>query len=56
MDTLVADVARHLDHMVPDGTPAVVVGESFGGALAMSFALAHPERIARLVILNSYDA
>lgn len=55
MDTLVADVARHLDHMVPDGTPAVVVGESFGGALAMSFALAHPERIARLVILNSFS-
>jgi pimeloyl-ACP methyl ester carboxylesterase len=41
--------------MVPDGTPAVVVGESFGGALAMSFALAHPHRVARLVILNSFS-
>lgn len=33
----------------------MVVGESFGGALAMSFALAHPHRVARLVILNSFS-
>jgi len=55
MDTLVAEIARHLDDAVPDGTPAIVVGESFGGALAMSFALAHPERIRALVILNSFS-
>lgn len=55
MDTLVADIARHLDRVVPDGTPAVIVGESFGGALAMSFALAHPERVRQLVILNSFS-
>ncbi len=55
MDTLVEDIVRHLDHAVPDGTPAIVVGESFGGALAMSFALAHPERIRALVILNSFS-
>ena len=54
MDELVADIARHLDHTVPDGTPAVVVGESFGGALAMRFALAHPARVKQLVILNSF--
>ncbi len=54
MDTLVADIARHLDRAVPDGTPAVVVGESFGGALAMRFALAHPQRVRNLVILNSF--
>lgn len=54
METLVADVAAHLVRAVPDGTPAIVVGESFGGALAMRFALAHPERVRRLVILNSF--
>jgi len=34
--------------------PATVVGESFGGAVALSFALAHPELTAELVILNSF--
>ncbi len=54
MATLVADLVRHLDRAVPDGTPVVMVGESFGGALAMSFAAAHPERVGELVILNSF--
>lgn len=54
MDTLVAEIARHLDVAVPDGTPAIVVGESFGGALAMHFALSHPERVRALVVLNSF--
>jgi 3-oxoadipate enol-lactonase len=31
-----------------------VVGESFGGTLAMSFALRHPERVRELVVLNSF--
>ena len=55
MDTLVAEIARHLDDAVPDGTPAIVVGESFGGALAMRFVLAHSERVRALVILNSFS-
>lgn len=54
MATLVADLVRHLDRVVPDGAPVVMVGESFGGALAMSFAAAHPERVRELVILNSF--
>lgn len=54
MDALVADLLGHLDRAVPDHTPVVMVGESFGGALAMSFALAHPDRVAQLVILNSF--
>ncbi len=55
MDALVADIAQHLERAVPDGDRAVVVGESFGGALAMRFALAHPHRVRRLVILNSFS-
>lgn len=55
MDALVADIVQLLDRAVPDGSPVVVVGESFGGALAMSFALAHPSRVRQLVILNSFS-
>ena len=55
MEALVVDIAQLLDRAVPDGEPAVVVGESFGGALAMSFALTHPSRVRRLVILNSFS-
>lgn len=53
MATLVADLAHHLD-TVADSEAAVLVGESFGGALAMSFALAHPARVRALVVLNSF--
>jgi pimeloyl-ACP methyl ester carboxylesterase len=54
MDTLVADLTRVLDAVAPAGEPVVLVGESFGGALAMSFALAHPHRVRALVVLNSF--
>lgn len=54
MATLVNDLAGHLDEAVPDREPVTVVGESFGGALSMHFALAHPERIRAMVILNSF--
>lgn len=54
MDTLVADLASVVRKVSPNGGGAVVVGESFGGTLAMSFALAHPELVTRLVVLNSF--
>ena len=53
MATLVDDLARVVG-LVGDGEPAVFVGESFGGALTMSFALAHPERARALVLLNTF--
>lgn len=52
MDDLVADLHRTVS-AASDG-PVTLLGESFGGAVALSYALAHPERIGRLVILNSF--
>lgn len=54
METLVEDLDRVIRALAPDGEPAVVVGESFGGALALSFALTHPKRIRTLVVINSF--
>lgn len=54
MDVLVEDLARIVEALSPSGSPAVIVGESFGGAVALSFALAQPERVAALVVLNSF--
>lgn len=54
MDTLVEDLAALIRRLSPDGEPAVVVGESFGGTLAMSLALAYPECVRALVVVNSF--
>lgn len=54
MATLVADLLSVTRAVAADDAPAVLVAESFGGGLAMSFALAHPERVRALVVLNSF--
>ena len=54
MDVLIEDLGRVIDAVAPENRRAVVVGESFGGALAMSFALARPEQVRALVVLNSF--
>lgn len=54
MELLVDDLACIHERASPRGEPAIVVGESFGGLVALSFALAHPERVAELVIINSF--
>ena len=54
MDVLVSDLARIIDTVAPTERRAIIVGESFGGAIALSFALARPEQVSRLVILNSF--
>lgn len=54
METLVTDLERVIAAVAPDTRRAIVVGESFGGALAMSFSLARPEQVDRLVVLNSF--
>lgn len=53
MDDLIADLAGIIASASP-GAGATVVGESFGGAVALSFAVAHPEMLDRLVVLNSF--
>ena len=54
MSTLIEDLARVVRRASPDGEPAVVLGESFGGALSLSFALDRPELVSRLVVLNTF--
>lgn len=52
MASLVADLAGVIEGVAPRG--AIVVGESFGGALSMSLAINQPGLVAGLVIVNSF--
>lgn len=54
LDVLAADLASVVDAVAPLERQAIVVGESFGGAVALTTALRHPDRIAALIILNSF--
>lgn len=51
MPLLVADLRAVVDHFSPD-KKAIVVGHDWGGVVAWSFAMQHPDRIDRLIILN----
>lgn len=53
-DVLADDLAGIIETLVPQERRALVVGESFGGTIALATALKHPERVAGLVILNSF--
>ena len=50
---LVGDLAGLLDAL--DVPRAVLVGNSFGGLLALAFASAHPARVARLALIDAHD-
>src|SRR5215510_12609926 len=54
LEVLAEDLRAVVDAVAPDGLPATVMAESFGGAVALTFALAHPDRVAALIILNSF--
>ena len=54
LDTLADDLALVVDLVAPVERGAIIVGESFGGAVALTFALRYPERVVALVILNSF--
>ena len=53
MDDLVAAIRDVVAHISP-GERVILCGESFGGALSLSYAKAHPETLRGLVILNSF--
>ncbi len=54
MGTLIDDLAGVIRSISPSNEPAVILGESFGGALTLSFALERPELVRALVIINSF--
>jgi epoxide hydrolase 4 len=49
---LVADVRAMLDHL-SKGRKAILVAHDWGGAVAFAFAIAHPEYLEKLVIINA---
>lgn len=51
IDHLVSDVAGLLDALGLES--AVVLGHDWGGMIAYTFALRHPSRVSRLVVLNA---
>jgi pimeloyl-ACP methyl ester carboxylesterase len=53
MDDLVENLHAAIDETAPEQR-VTLLGESFGGALTLSYALAHPERVERVIILNSF--
>jgi 3-oxoadipate enol-lactonase len=53
MDDLVADLHEEISRVAGERRVSLL-GESFGGALTLSYAVAHPERIERLIIVNSF--
>ncbi|HJN46268.1 MAG: hypothetical protein CL477_18055 [Acidobacteria bacterium] len=55
MESLVEDLLKVVTTAAGTSERAIVIGESFGGALALTFALAHPERVRALVIINSFS-
>jgi pimeloyl-ACP methyl ester carboxylesterase len=54
LDVLTGDLKRVIEQVAPAERRAIVMGESFGGAVALTLALTYPEHVSALVILNSF--
>ncbi len=50
IDAWIAQLTAYIEDVV--GAPAMLVGNSLGGALALRFATIHPELVARLVLMG----
>ncbi|UYZ58696.1 alpha/beta fold hydrolase [Hymenobacter latericus] len=51
-ELMAQDVLELFDHLGLDGSQLTLLGHSMGGKVAMRLALSHPERLARLVVLD----
>jgi pimeloyl-ACP methyl ester carboxylesterase len=51
----IADLAALLDSLGVEG-PVHLVGNSYGGTVALAFAAAHPDRVASLVLIEAHFA
>lgn len=54
MDALSEDLRQVIEQAAPADKRAIVMGESFGGTVALSTALRYPKHVSGLVILNSF--
>jgi pimeloyl-ACP methyl ester carboxylesterase len=54
MQALTDDLDVAVDRVSPSAERVIIVGESFGGAVALSYAIARPDKVRALVVLNSF--
>jgi pyruvate dehydrogenase E2 component (dihydrolipoamide acetyltransferase) len=50
---LAAFLARFLDALGPDWQHVIIIGHSLGGAVALAFAASYPQKVERLVLVDS---
>lgn len=53
LDTHIDNVEAWLEHVLPGDTPFTLVIHDWGGPIGAGYAIRHPERIKRLVVLNT---
>lgn len=54
MEVLADDLRQVIEQAAPLEKRAIVMGESFGGTVALSTALLYPKHVSALVVLNSF--